>query len=106
VVYLVASDLPAYASARQRIGEADLPAGPVLWVEPGAEEKVLRPLARTWPNVVGAVLAGERLAEAAGQAGAETFLVRPAGETGPAPAARLSSWNEVVRRLGAGAAAD
>jgi hypothetical protein len=106
VVYLVAAEAADYAAARERIGEADLPEGPVLWVEPGTEENTLWPLGRTWPNVVGAVLASERLVQAAKRARAETFLVRPAGETGSVPAARLSSWNEVVRRLGPGAAAD
>jgi len=104
LVYLVAADLGSYAEARERLTDGGVPAGPAVWIEPGTEQKSLRGLARTWPNIAGAVVCGEGLAEAVKAVGPEAFLVRPAAGAGAAPKGPVGSWDDVARRLGASGA--
>jgi len=104
LVYLVVADLGSYAEARERLTDGGVPAGPAVWIEPGTEQKSLGGLARTWPNIAGAVVCSEGLAEAVKAVGPEAFLVCPAAGAGAAPKGPVGSWDDVARRLGASGA--
>jgi hypothetical protein len=98
-VYLVATEVRAYAAVRRRLAEEGYPPGPVLWVRPEAEPRDLAALKRHWPRAAAALVCSPELASAAERLNIRTWRVPLAGESEAEPVEGASSWADVIQEL-------